>query len=38
MAGASLSQMCSNLSLQEKDKDKVIIDNAWIEDPDEPEV
>ncbi|OMO55582.1 hypothetical protein COLO4_35916 [Corchorus olitorius] len=38
MVGASLSQMCSNLSLQEKEKDKVIIENAWIEDPEEAEV
>ncbi|OMO99856.1 hypothetical protein COLO4_13068 [Corchorus olitorius] len=33
MAGASLSQMCSKLSIQEEDKDKIVIDNEWIEDP-----
>ncbi|OMO68772.1 hypothetical protein COLO4_29419 [Corchorus olitorius] len=34
MAGASLSQMCSKMSLQDegKEKGKIIIDNEWIAD------
>ncbi|OMO61454.1 hypothetical protein CCACVL1_23510 [Corchorus capsularis] len=31
MAGEALSNLCSQLSLQEGDKQKVVIDNSWVE-------